>query len=389
MPSLFHLLRRRSPELSWKDLIAMFGPGDVAYLLGQRSATRPIVRPLAIPFGPQEKFVFLSLRSEIRLLEKRGFEVRAADGAIEVRHIPYLPIPWRLLVPPFSARELRNLFLLLRHGLTYGASVDPKEEDPRPKSIALDPVARTVTINHAVRFDLDQLDPWTLTETFFLGIHDFAPFADRIVLDVGAEFGDSSLFFALRGAHVIAVEPVTANFRALVRNLELNGDLGRRVRPVHAAIGPRGRISMNTDPTVIQGNASAFLSPEARRRRPIVEEVDSFSVADLLDHLGLPDIDVLKMDGKGCEYLLEPRDLARVRGSLAIEYGDATPERLHGLIDQVRAAGFRIVVALHNPEAGGNLAHHGTLYGQRPGRVPTAAPTGPPPIPPKGGAVRI
>ena len=374
MVSTLALLRRRPREVGWPSLVRNFGPGDVAYLLGHRSATRPIAGETKATFAPADKFLFVSLRNAVIMLRNRGFNVRGVDSTIEVENFPFLPDRLRLMVPPFSPRELRNLFLLLRHGMTYGACMDPLGADGRPKSVELDVNERTVLVNHAVRFQLDLLDAWTLTETFFLGIHRFTPLAGRTVLDVGAEFGDSALFFASEGAKVAAVEPVSLNYAALERHLALNPTLGERVRPVHAAVGPSGRLKLYTASGIVQGGASAFPRPGASLDGRVVEEVDSFTVADLLDRLGWAEVDVLKMDGKGCEYLLEPRDLARVRQALAVEYGDATPERLRGLLDQVRLAGFETVLALQNPEAPGNLATHGTVYGfRRPSPPPPSA----------------
>jgi FkbM family methyltransferase len=374
MAGTLALLRRRPREVGWGTLLRNFGPADVSYLLGHRSASRPIVDETRATFGPSDKFLFVSLRNAIIMLQNRGFSLRGADATVEVENFPFLPDRLRLPIPPFSTRELRNLFLLLRHGLTYGACIDPSGSDGRPKSMEIDVHERTVRINHAVRFHLDLLDAWTLTETYFLGIHRFAPLEGRSVLDVGAEFGDSSLFFASEGARVVAVEPVALNFAALERHLALNPELGPRIRPVHAAVGPSGRLKLYTAPGVVQGGASAFPPPGAHLDGRTVEEVDSFSVADVLDHVGWPEVDVLKMDGKGCEYLLEPRDLARVREALAVEYDHATPERLHGLLDQIRLAGFETVLALQNPETVGNLARHGTIYGvRRPSAIPPAA----------------
>jgi FkbM family methyltransferase len=371
------LLRRRPKEVGWSTLLRNFGLGDLSYLLGHRSAVRPIVEGSRTTFSPEEKFLFVSLRNAVIMLRNRGFTIRGNDAAVEVENFPFLPDGLHLPVPPFSARELRNLFLLLRHGLTYGACVDPQQADHRPKSMEIDVPDRTVRVNHTVRFYLDLLDAWTLTETYFLGIHRFAPLAGRTVLDVGAEFGDSALYFASEGATVTAVEPASLNYAALERHLALNGEIGNRVHPVHAAVGPTGRLRLYTTSGVVQGGASAFPSPGARVDSRAVEEVDSFSVADLLDHVGWAGVDILKMDGKGCEYLLGPRDLERVREAVAVEYGDATPDRLRGLLDQLRMTGFDTVLALQNPETSGILARHGTIYAYRrpaPPGVPARAP---------------
>ena len=57
------------------------------------------------------------------------------------------------------------------------------------------------------------------------------------VLDVGAFVGDTALYYARRGAFVVAVEPVPGNFELMLRNLELNPDLKSGILPINAAVG--------------------------------------------------------------------------------------------------------------------------------------------------------
>jgi FkbM family methyltransferase len=365
MTSFGSLMRRRRREVTLGELLRDFHFRDLLYLWGHRAADLEIVPGLRSRFGPSEKFLFFSLKNSILLLRKRGFGVTFSEGRIVVTDFPYLEQPLRLPVPAYGPRELRNLFTLLRHGLTHGAAVGTVGARVPPRFWALDVEQHIVTVNGTVRFYLDLIDPWTLTETYTLGIHQFARFEGTTVLDVGAEFGDSSLFFAAQGARVIAVEPVATNFDALQRNIALNEAIGHRVGPVHAAIGPTGRQKMYGDPSLIQGNASAFPAPGADLSHLTAEEVDSFSVSDLLDHLGVDFVDHMKMDGKGCEYLLSSKDLARVRGAVAIEYSPGPPDRLAELVSKIRSAGFVVEVALHNPESSGPLVEHGTIYGRR------------------------
>ena len=244
MTSFGSLMRRRRREVTMGELLREFHFRDLLYLWGHRAAELEIVPGLRSRFGPSEKFLFFSLKNSILLLRKRGFGVTFSDGQIVVTNFPYLEQPLRLPVPTYGPRELRNLFTLLRHGLTHGAGVGAVGARVPPRFWTLDVDHHLVTVNGTVRFYLDLIDPWTLTETYTLGIHQFARFEGTTVLDVGAEFGDSSLFFAAQGARVIAVEPVATNFDALQRNIALNEGIGPRVGPVHAAIGPTGRQKM-------------------------------------------------------------------------------------------------------------------------------------------------
>lgn len=93
-----------------------------------------------------------------------------------------------------------------------------------------------------IRFHLESIDPYVLTETFILKIHYCFPIADKTILDISAAFGDTSLHFASEGAKVIAVEPV--NFNHLVSNIELNPNLSNKIIPLKVAAGKTGILEV-------------------------------------------------------------------------------------------------------------------------------------------------
>ena len=56
------------------------------------------------------------------------------------------------------------------------------------------------------------------------------------ILDIGAFVGDTALYYAKRGAFVVAIEPLLSNYEIMVKNLELNPELKSRIIPINAAI---------------------------------------------------------------------------------------------------------------------------------------------------------
>jgi hypothetical protein len=85
---------------------------------------------------------------------------------------------------------------------------------------------------------IDSFDPLIIAETWLYDIH-FLGFNlnDWFVLDIGAFVGDTALYYARRGAFVVAVEPLPSNYGVMLRNLELNPELKPRIIPINAAIG--------------------------------------------------------------------------------------------------------------------------------------------------------
>jgi FkbM family methyltransferase len=113
-----------------------------------------------------------------------------------------------------------------------------------------------------------------------------------LVLDAGACWGDTTLYFAAAAGHegrVIAVEPIAKNLALLERNLAMNPQLAARVTVVRQATARRSGdlISMSE-----QGASSSVGSDET---------VTSISIDDLVRQTGLPRVDFIKMDIEGAE----------------------------------------------------------------------------------------
>ena len=61
--------------------------------------------------------------------------------------------------------------------------------------------------------------------------------SNKEVIDVGANNGDSSIYFAMRGArNVIALEPLPSNYESVKKNVELN-KLSNIINPIMAGLG--------------------------------------------------------------------------------------------------------------------------------------------------------
>ncbi|WP_161952087.1 FkbM family methyltransferase [Thermoplasma sp. Kam2015] len=75
-----------------------------------------------------------------------------------------------------------------------------------------------------IYFNVDnRSSKFSFKETFFYGQYSYFDYKDKVVIDVGAQTGDSVLYFYMRGARkVIAFEPLPHNFDVLKKNIELN-----------------------------------------------------------------------------------------------------------------------------------------------------------------------
>jgi predicted nicotinamide N-methyase len=75
--------------------------------------------------------------------------------------------------------------------------------------------------------------------------YSFLPVMEKEVIDIGANIGESSIYFAIGGAEqVIAVEPDRINYDYAVKNIEING-YSRKIKLILAACGSKDIVSEN------------------------------------------------------------------------------------------------------------------------------------------------
>jgi FkbM family methyltransferase len=142
--------------------------------------------------------------------------------------------------------------------------------------------------------------------------------------DIGANVGLFSVYAAKRGvARVVAIEPSIFNLPELARNIEING-LHESIRvvplPLFAVSGP-GMLHMST--TAIGGALSTFQERFGFDGKPLDCKFSyptvGVSADDLVEKLGVPRPDYLKIDVDGIEHLVlagASRLLSAVRGVL-------------------------------------------------------------------------
>jgi FkbM family methyltransferase len=166
------------------------------------------------------------------------------------------------------------------------------------------------------------------------------------VLDVGANIGDSAIYFALNeAAHVYALEPYPYTYLQARKNVELNS-LGTRVTVLNMGCGRESMIMV--DPELKSEPSSNLVQHEMGERVPVV------SLKRIVERYGLSNA-VAKIDCEGCEYPLilgagDEELLAFER--IIIEYHHGH----EGLVDRLKKAGFEVThtrpVDFHNVVTG-------------------------------------
>jgi FkbM family methyltransferase len=177
-------------------------------------------------------------------------------------------------------------------GVTGVAAIASKRLLGKPKVLHVKPRGS----KHSVQLRIDTSDFCAYCDVLTFETKSYDPqiggFAPKTIVDIGAHIGMASIFFALKYpmARIVAVEPESSNFAALVRNTAPY----EKITPVRAAIWREdGFVSIGPSNMHVKG---AF---EIVENGP--ERVRAVTMSTLMGELGLDTIDLLKMDIEGAE----------------------------------------------------------------------------------------
>ena len=170
---------------------------------------------------------------------------------------------------------------------------------------------------------------------------------DKIVFDVGANVGDTALFYANEGAKVYSFEPIKAHYDAMIQNISLNPDLSKNIIAVNAAMGKDETLKFFQDSEADISYSASFVYNHHGKNAKIVE-VQGYSLDTIISKYEISKVDLLKMDCKGCEFFLSNNNLDKV-SALKIEYGAYdNSHKLEDLIETLKSNGFNYAIYQHN-----------------------------------------
>ena len=161
---------------------------------------------------------------------------------------------------------------------------------------------------------------------------------NKIVIDIGANIGDSIIYFALKGAkHVYAFEPYPYSYGLATQNIRLN-ELQDKITLLNAGCGgKKEKIKIDASYKNSGGTDLKNFKDGAN--------VDITTVGELVKRFDIIDKAVLKIDCEGCEYgvLLEAQnsDLRKFE-AIQIEYH-------YGYLNlkkKLKCAGFKVTNTL-------------------------------------------
>src|SRR6266487_3237706 len=154
---------------------------------------------------------------------------------------------------------------------------------------------------------------------FLEDVYRILPVRGKVVLDIGANIGDSAIYFALSGASkVIGVEPFPDNYEMARKNVALNNFSGRISVMLAGCSANAGYIDIS------DGFESGIASHTYDDSYKPGTRVPSLTLESILKEYNIQDGEtILKMDCEGCEYdtILSASDaLLRHFSHMLIEY---------------------------------------------------------------------
>lgn len=134
-----------------------------------------------------------------------------------------------------------------------------------------------------------------ILEIFLNGDYKDIPYGDnKILIDIGANVGDTPIYFANKGYTVYAFEPLPHIANIAKKNLELNPQFKDKITYINKAVSCKtGKLTVHYDKNNT-GGAGSFSNDETEI------EVDTISIEDIITEFNIKP-DVLKMDCEGCE----------------------------------------------------------------------------------------
>lgn len=342
-------------------------PLALAALLVSGSSKRRVAfsNGMRLYVASSELFVLMRIIRAMASLRRREIKFHVNDGIGFVQVNLNSPIDFT--ISSLSNLELLNLLELFYYGAVFGSHIVPsrsaKQSPFFARTLSIDFDTKIVSTPEGIRFRLGGIQAYTIVETFFLHLHDFLSdnAEGKTILDVGAQAGDTALLFADKGATVWCLEPVSMNYEALLKNIELNPGLAARIHPIKGGLGCQGTIDLPVRKGIIDGGASIYQSRDFTSR----ESVAFFQLEALLRTLGLDEVDRMKLDCRGCEMELKASDFRRVRELLKIEYLAKSDLERERVLEEIKQAGFSVAIITLNPLYRDSPSRASTLYARR------------------------
>ena len=179
---------------------------------------------------------------------------------------------------------------------------------------------------------------------------------DAVVIDVGANIGDTALYFANQGCEVYAFEAVLDIYDLAVKNIELNPSLSEKIHIFNKAVSDK-----NETIEICYSGLSSSRYVETGKKYSVEAIPLKQIVKKLMDNNITPTL--LQMDCEGSEFDIIPNSDLTMFDELAIEYHSIyTGVDRRVIIDSLKNQGFEIKGISKAPDVGIKIEDIGIIH---------------------------
>lgn len=267
-----------------------------------------------------------------------------------------------------NVKMLELLFEGTRFGATFldSSNIDGLRINKKTLKIT-ENKEKIIETSDGLKFYLNHITPGIIIEAFIRQIHEidsYEKWENKVVLDIGAECGDTAIFYASKGAKVFSFEPMKAHYESMIKNLTLNPKISEKVTPINAAIGEdKELVFYHSDRRDVAENASFVFNTHGSNARK--SKVVGYSLNTVCEKFGIKHIDLLKMDCKGCEFFLKDENLDIV-DRLKIEFlAYDENHKLENLLKILEGKNFQYIIFRHEPIFYRSNSYSATIYAKK------------------------
>lgn len=132
---------------------------------------------------------------------------------------------------------------------------------------------------------------------------------NKIIIDIGANIGDTALNFINRGAkRIYSVEPIPQTYKYLLKNIS-NNSLEDRIIPFNVGIGNKNeKLIIPIRENASGGNSATFIERNRQNKQYSKEVEVRIITLDELSRQISTKVDIIKIDCEGCEYSIIKND---------------------------------------------------------------------------------
>lgn len=188
------------------------------------------------------------------------------------------------------------------------------------------------------RFKFLNKEIFLIFETFSFGDYKDFPYCEnKSIIDIGANVGDTAIYFANKGYDVYAFEPLPHIYNIAKENIALNPEYEKQITIVNKAVScKRGSMKIKYELGSSSGGAGEYadMSDEI--------DVETLSIKDIIEEYDIEPY-ALKMDCEGCEVnIVKNSDLSMFKEVIMEYHTSATGVDENILIDILKNQGFKV-----------------------------------------------